>query len=222
VRARQRPWLRWTEKLLWIAGLLLLGNAVTALSSARIYQARQARAISAAEHGDQSAALDPAVIGLVEIPRIGVSAVVREGVDSRTLKVAVGHVPGTARPGQRGNVALAAHRDSFFRQLKNVRRRDRIYLHTPQKTYEYRVDFIEVVTPTTTRVLLSSDRDVLTLVTCYPFNYVGNAPKRFIVRATAVMPQGGPDIQEAKYVGPQQARPEQAVTRGSSGAGAVP
>jgi len=218
VRARQRPWLRRIEKLLWLSGLVLLGNAVATLSSARIYQARQARAIENHQQKD----IDPAVIGIVEVPRIGVSAVVREGVDSHTLKIAVGHIPGTARPGQRGNVALAAHRDSFFRDLKNVRRRDRILIHTPLKTYEYRVDFIEVVTPTTTRVLASSNRDVLTLVTCYPFNYVGNAPKRFIVRASAVMPQGGPDIQEAKYVGPQQARPEQVASSGVGGAGAVP
>ena len=214
---QQRPWLRRIEKVLWLSGLVLIGNAVAALSSARIYQAREARAI---ERGEKAA--DPRVMGMIEVPRLGVSAVVREGVDSHTLKVAVGHVPGTARPGQRGNVALAAHRDTFFKELKHIRKRDRILLRTPQKTYEYRVDFIEVVMPTTTRVLKSTNQEVLTLVTCYPFNFVGNAPKRFIVRASAVMPQNGPEILEAKYVGPQQARPEQVASVGAGGAGAVP
>jgi len=112
---------------------------------------------------------------------------VREGVDDRTLDIAAGHIPHTALPGQTGNVGVAAHRDTLFRNLKDVRRDDRITLTTLDGEYVYRVVSFKVVKPAEVSVLdPSPDEKTLTLVTCYPFYFVGNAPKRFIVRALQV------------------------------------
>jgi sortase A len=127
------------------------------------------------------------LIGRIMIPRLGVRGIVQEGVDDKTLRRAVGHVPGTAMPGEGGNVGLAAHRDTFFRGLKDVRKNDRIRLETSNGDYEYQVDSIRIVKPNDVEVLASTRADrALTLVTCYPFYYVGNAPKRFIVRAKLI------------------------------------
>jgi sortase A len=106
-----------------------------------------------------------------------------EGVDDGDLKHAVGHIPGTALPGEDGNVGIAGHRDTFFRPLRSIRRKDTITLSTLQGTYRYRVISTKVVDPDDVEVLYPDGRDTLTLVTCFPFDYVGSAPRRFIVRA---------------------------------------
>lgn len=134
------------------------------------------------------------LIGRIEIPRVKVSAIVREGVDSKTLSRAVGHVPETSMPGRPGNVGIAAHRDTFFRGLRNIRKGDLITLETPNGTYEYSVDSLKIVMPENVEVLDPTPAPVLTLVTCFPFDYVGSAPKRFIVRAT----QTGTQVSTAK------------------------
>ncbi len=133
-------------------------------------------------------------IGRVEIPRLKISAIVRQGVDDKTLSRAVGHVPYTAMPGQAGNVGLAAHRDTHFRNLRDVREGDRIRFVTTRGTFEYEVDSLTIVTPKNVEVLDPTPNPALTLVTCYPFNFVGHAPKRFIVRAKQV----NPPVQTAK------------------------
>ena len=125
----------------------------------------------------------PGVIGRLEIPSLHLTAMVREGADAATLRRAVGHIPGTALPGRIGNVGLAGHRDTFFRALRNIRRNDRIEIETQNGTYWYLVESTGVVGPRDMRVLASSNAESLTLVTCYPFYYVGSAPKRFIVHA---------------------------------------
>jgi sortase A len=102
------------------------------------------------------------------------------------LRRAVGHIRGTPLPGQQGNVALAGHRDTFFRGLRKVLVNDEITLTTLSGSYRYRVDSTKVVKPEETEVL-EDDGDILTLVTCYPFNFVGSAPRRFIVRARRVL-----------------------------------
>jgi sortase A len=124
------------------------------------------------------------VIGRLEIPRLQMNLMVREGVSEQTLREAVGHVPSTALPGRKGNVALAAHRDTFFRPLRNIRKGDVITLQTLAGTYQYAVRSVEIVRPSDTQVLNAANHPELTLVTCYPFYYVGSAPKRFIVHAT--------------------------------------
>lgn len=125
-------------------------------------------------------------VGRIEIPRLGVSAVVRAGVDSRTLDLAVGHIPGTAFPGEQGNVGLAGHRDTFFRRLKDIREDDEIRVVTKEGTYSYRVARTTVVDPKDVWVLDPTEQPALTLVTCFPFTYIGSAPQRFIVRAHLV------------------------------------
>jgi sortase A len=124
-----------------------------------------------------------AVWGRIEIASIGVSSMILEGVDQATLRRGGGHIPGTAPPGQSGNVALAGHRDTFFRALRNIHKDDEITLETLDGSYRYRVDFTQVVAPEYTAALDSSDGKILTLVTCYPFSFVGPAPQRYIVRA---------------------------------------
>ena len=123
------------------------------------------------------------VLGRIEIPRLGVSTIVRAGIDGRTLRLAVGHIPGTALPGAAGNMGLAAHRDTFFRRLKDIRDDDEIRVVTPEGTYRYRVAGTQIVNPQDVWVLDPTTEPTLTLVTCYPFTYLGSSPQRFIVRA---------------------------------------
>lgn len=126
------------------------------------------------------------VIGRLDIPRLQLAVMVREGADEGTLSRAVGHIPGTALPGNVGNVGLAGHRDTFFRALRNIRANDTIELETTAGTYRYAVSSTRIVTPRDVSVLRASGGETLTLVTCYPFYYVGSAPKRFIVHATQI------------------------------------
>lgn len=207
------PWLR--------AGLLLIGFAclayvVTVVVQTTRDQARQNRALDeivsiekARPHLDQAPpalpnpdAAEPALaagalVGRVEIARLGLAAVVRHGDDASTLKLAVGHLPGTARPGRPGNAVLAAHRDTFFRPLRNVQRGDEVVMTTLDGTYFYRVTKMHIVAPEDVWVMNPTEASILTLVTCYPFNYVGNAPKRFIVHATKI----GEAVRERTAVG---------------------
>lgn len=125
-------------------------------------------------------------IGRIEIPRVKVSAIVKEGVDTTTLSRAVGHVPYTSLPGEVGNVGVAAHRDTFFRGLRNIREGDTIRVVTVDGVYLYQVADLKIVWPKNVEVLDPTPDERLTLVTCYPFNYVGSAPKRFIVQAKKV------------------------------------
>jgi sortase A len=125
----------------------------------------------------------------MEIPRLRLSAVVVEGVGPAALRRAVGHIPGTALPGGDGNVGIAGHRDTFFRPLKDLRVNDEIRFSTLRGNFKYEVESLTVVEPDNVGVLAPSHENVLTMVTCYPFSYIGAAPKRFIVRARQVWPR---------------------------------
>ena len=191
--------LRLTERLLLVVGIVCLAwfgyvSAETFLYQA--YENRELDAILAAGPARRDTDAAPAaerrrvpargeVLGRVEIPRLRVSAIVKAGSDARTLQLAVGHIPGTALPGEDGNVGLAGHRDTFFRRLDGIRSGDEIRMTTPEGVYSYRVERTIVVEPADVWVLDPAGEPVLTLVTCYPFTYVGSAPRRFIVRATA-------------------------------------
>src|SRR5262245_59921336 len=130
----------------------------------------------------------------LSIPRLGLTTMVEEGVTESTLRRSAGHIPGTAVPGQSGNIGVAAHRDSQFRSLSGIRKRDRILLSTLDGNYNYEVISTSIVSPNDTAVLDSSKgENTLTLVTCYPFYFVGDAPYRFVVRARQVN-----DLQTAK------------------------
>jgi len=190
-------WLQRGSITLLTLGLPLLGWALAAHFSTVVYQARQERAFFSvspevsADPATTATGADPLVLGRIEIPRIGVAAIVREGEDDTTLAIAVGHITGTARPGESGNMALAGHRDSFFRALREIRHQDTIRIVTPTNSWEYAVDSTAIVNPEDTWVLDPTSDTVLSLVTCYPFNYIGHAPKRFIVRASLVVPGPG-------------------------------
>lgn len=122
-------------------------------------------------------------VARIEIPRLGIRAMVSEGIDDRTLALAVGHVPGTPFPGEPGNSAIAGHRDTFFRHLGGIRRDDTIRVTSSRGVFTYVVDGVEVVNPDDVEVLSPRPESTLTLVTCFPFDYIGPAPKRFVVVA---------------------------------------
>jgi len=124
-----------------------------------------------------------ALLGRMEIPKLGISIMVLEGDGVDVLQKAVGHVPTTAFPGEPGNVVLAGHRDTFFRALRKIRRDDEITFTTAQGVYNYQVGSIEEVGPQDVQILKASLHPTLTLVTCYPFDYIGPAPERFVVQA---------------------------------------
>lgn len=123
------------------------------------------------------------LVGQLAIPRLGISSVIARGVDAKTLKQSVGHVPGTAYPGEVGSVGLAAHRDGIFRNLREIRSRDLILVTTPDGEFAFEVDSTAVVSPRRTDVLRARRDPSLILVTCYPFRWIGPAPDRFVVWA---------------------------------------
>jgi sortase A len=123
------------------------------------------------------------VIAWIDIPRLQISTAVLEGDDDVALDLGAGHIPGTALPSAIGNIGIAAHRDSFFRSLGGIEPQDNIRLRTPQGDWDYTVVSTRIVKPSEVSVLKNSRQPELTLVTCYPFHYVGPAPLRFIVRA---------------------------------------
>lgn len=125
-------------------------------------------------------------IGRIQIPRVGISARILSGVGDATLRLAVGHFPETSAPGEDGNIALAAHRGTDFWGLRKVKLGDRIRITTKTGTYSYVVEKTFVIEPTELWVLDRTGDPTLTLITCYPFDYKGTAPQRFVVRARPV------------------------------------
>lgn len=124
-----------------------------------------------------------ALLGKIEIPRLHIDTPILEGADEPELKRGAGHVPSTALPGLSGNVAIAAHRDKFFRELRFIQPNDEVIVHTEDGDYKYTVQFTEIVQPDDVSVLKQTSGPELTLITCYPFFYAGHAPSRFIVHA---------------------------------------
>ena len=186
--------LKWAQYALFACAVLLLGYSGSALADAWMFQRRESMNLDrllrdrrAASEGAPAAATD-GLIGRIEIPRLLFSAVVVEGIDKTSLRHAVGHIPGTTLPGQSGNVGLAGHRDTLFRSLKDLRIKDEIRFSTLSGDFKYEVESLIVVDPNDAGVLAPSHENVLTMVTCYPFFYIGAAPKRFVVRARQVSP----------------------------------
>jgi sortase A len=192
----RRPALHWLERILLAIGVVCLGYYAYASAESLLYQAYENRELDAilasraAPAGDSRPLSKPGdPVGRIDIPRLGVSAIIKAGTDARTLNLAVGHITGTALPGEAGNVGLAGHRDTFFRRLRDIRSDDEIRVTTPSGVYRYLVHRTDVVEPTDLWVLDPTPYPALTLVTCYPFSYIGSAPQRFIVRAEL---DGGP------------------------------
>ena len=193
-RHRPAPLARWLERVLLVVGVVFLGYYAYASAETLLYQAYENRELDAILSSRESspstrsnarrrAPAPGETVGRIEIPRLRLSAVIKAGADARTLQLAVGHIPGTALPGETGNVGLAGHRDTFFRRLRDVRPDDEIRVTTPDRVYRYRVERTDVVDPQDVWVLDPTKYEALTLVTCYPFTYVGSAPQRFVVRA---------------------------------------
>lgn len=145
-------------------------------------------------------------LAVIHIDRIHVEAPVLEGTDDVTLNRGVGHIAGTALFGQNGNIGVAGHRDGFFRGLKDIKVGDRINLEEPDRTETYIVDRLEIVGPKNVSVLRSNGNPALTLVTCYPFYYIGSAPQRFIVHAVLAGSESPVSTNDGKM--PVLAQPE--------------
>jgi sortase A len=184
---------RTTEWAAWAIGVLLLSWWLLSVASARHYQHAAAVRFTALPKPEQAPApviIAPPValsvgeiVGRLEVPRLGLSVIVAEGDDDQTLDVAAGHLPDTPLPWLPGNSAVAAHRDSYFRPLKGIRPDDDLRLTTAQGTFTYKVKRVSIVRPEDLSVLRATEVPTLTLITCYPFAYIGHAPKRFIVQA---------------------------------------
>jgi sortase A len=196
--------MRWSQVALFASAAVMLGYCAFVLVDTRVFQEHESRDLQRLldEQRAQSgaplhtkllrtpeipaASATNGLIGRIDIARLGLSVMVVEGDDGKILRRAAGHVPGTALPGQDGNVAITAHRDTFFRPLRNIQLDDVITLTTLQGEYRYRVVSTTIVRPEDVSVLGSTGGEILTLVTCHPFYFVGAAPNRFIVRAERV------------------------------------
>lgn len=192
-RGRIRLLLKISGNLSIVGGLTAFAWCGTVLMQAHLYQRqansylrRAVKAQCAGAVGSAVQAVDGAPIGRLEIPRIGVSVVVLEGTDAHSLRLGAGHIPGTALPDQSGNMGIAGHRDSFFRSLRRINKDDEITLTTLHGSYAYTVYCAKIVNPDDVDILNDTGQPTLTLVTCYPFIYVGAAPKRFIVQARRI------------------------------------
>jgi sortase A len=175
--------------LFFAAGCVALAYCGFTLVEAGIYQSSVPVAMPVLPPADLQRDAIPArapegtPVSRLEIPRLGLSVLVGEGTSFRTLRLGAGHIRGTAAPDEQGNVGIAAHRDTFFRKLNGVHLGDTITLTTPTSSWRYAVEWTRIVSPNDTKVLRQSPEPVLTLVTCYPFYFIGKAPKRFIIRA---------------------------------------
>lgn len=183
----RRATFRWLQRLFFAAGFLILGYCGADWLNSRLHQYQGNldldRMLNHHAVVPDSKIPDGGLIGRVEIPKLHLSAVIFQGSNSTILDQGVGHVDSTALPGQPGNVVLAAHRDTFFRVLRNIQTGDMVMVTTDSGPRAYEVESTEVVKPTEVSVLNPTAEPTLTLITCYPFYYVGHAPKRFIVRA---------------------------------------
>ena len=192
---------RVTSRLLVIAGAALLGWCVLVVGDAWVAQWAARIALETVSLPQQPAVVEPvsspvaarpastapgAALATLSVPRVGLTAVVLQGSDARTLRRGPGHLETTALPGETGNDVIAGHRDSFFRPLRHVAVGDDVFLDGPAGRVHYRVTWARVVSPRNVSVLAPTDADVLTLITCYPFWVLGNAPDRFVVRAVRV------------------------------------
>jgi sortase A len=188
---RSSALLRWTQRALFIVGGLAVFYVALTLLYARCYQEVAEKSLKMQINAEEQhrassspiAAKEGDVLGRIEIPRLGLAVEVLEGTSSGTLRVGVGHIEGTALPGEPGNIGIAGHRDTFFRGLKDIRTGDEIQLQTATGLSQYKVDWIQIIAPSDTAILSPSTESAITLVTCYPFRFIGAAPERFAVHA---------------------------------------
>jgi sortase A len=169
----------------------MLGYAALSLLGASLYQRAAARTLDGRIHAEvqnknrdfRTAIREGDVLGRLAIPRIGLSVMILQGTSSQTLHLGVGHIDGTALPGESGHIGIAGHRDTYFRSLKGIQRNDEIQIQTESGTAKYVVDWLQITAPGDVDILSPPEESAVTLVTCYPFRYVGSAPERFVVHA---------------------------------------
>jgi LPXTG-site transpeptidase (sortase) family protein len=179
------------RSFLFIIGALAVSYVALTLLHAKLYQEAAGNAlkkqIDAREQHNAGlprvVAKEGDVLGRIEIPRLGMTVAVLEGTRAQTLRLGVGHIEGTALPGEPGNIGIAGHRDTYFRGLKDIHASDEIQIQAATGLSRYEVDWVRIVAPGDTGVLAPSAGSAITLVTCYPFHYIGAAPKRFVVHA---------------------------------------
>jgi sortase A len=214
-------WIRWTQILLLVAGLALVGfygvaiAHKTIVSRAAIEEVRSNQPVKAetATPSVKTIAMPkpdfslwspvrvtefksalaqlPPAVGILRVPKLHIEAPIFEGTDDLALNGGVGHIAGTGALGSDGNTGIAGHRDGFFRGLKDVKVGDKIEIETRTKPLTYVVNQVVIVDPDDVSVLKGRERPGLTLVTCYPFYVLGSAPKRFIVEAELVQSERG-------------------------------
>jgi sortase A len=182
--------LRWTARIVLAISVILLAWVGWVIIQGRFYQAsvteylKEQRKLPQRPAGPIEAELvEGQTLGRMDIPRLGLSVAIFQGTKSKTLRIGAGHIEGTAIPGEAGNSGIAAHRDTFFRPLENIRTNDEIQIETARGFSHYQVDSIKIVAPDDIEVLAPTTESGVTLVTCYPFYFVGAAPNRFIVHA---------------------------------------
>jgi len=189
--------LKWPQRILFAGAAAMLGYCAFAWIDTAAFQQSESRQLERllADARPVASPTPPealpvaagGLLGRIEIPRLGISAVVIEGTGRTTLRRAVGHVSGTAVPGEPGNVGISGHRDTFFRPLRNIRQDDIITVTTLRGEYRYQVISTKIVAPSDVAVLDPTGGETLTLITCYPFYFVGAAPDRFIVQAERII-----------------------------------
>jgi len=182
--------LKWLERGLLATGLFFGGWSGLMLLEARFVSQQPIPQFVTVPHR-AAAATSPLIargtwIARLRAPAVELSATVLEGSDDRTLNRAAGHIEYTALPGESGNVGIAGHRDTTFRRVQRLKIGDTLLLTTPAKTFEYRIIRVRIVDPHEVSVLADTPNPTLTLVTCYPFSFLGRAPKRYIVSAELV------------------------------------
>lgn len=185
-----RQWLLvWIEWLLLGIGLGCLGVVAYETVEARRYQAEQAAAFARAAQAHAPVTVRTGgLVGMLDVPRLKLTTPVIEGDDESALKRAVGHLPDTPLPWQDGNSAIAGHRDGLFRPLQDIQVGDEVRFRTSRHELLYRVTKTAIVGPDDLSVLEPRQDAALTLITCYPFYYIGNAPKRFVIHAERLSP----------------------------------
>lgn len=232
-RERAARALLWSERALVAVGLTCLILWASACAQRSLYQASEKirfedsiRQALTAEGHDQSewsvqrisAYLDSRdlrvdsveALGRLTIPAAGVSVMVLDGTDEAVLDRAVGRIPGTAQIGEEGNLGIAGHRDGFFRGLRHLEAGDELELATPDGVTRYRVSTLRVVEPEAVEVLDPTPTATITLVTCFPFYYVGSAPQRFIVHGEQVAFDPWTSATAASYLHAANASPRRA------------
>ncbi|MEO7192640.1 MAG: class D sortase [Vicinamibacterales bacterium] len=220
--ANRRTLLRSIERGLIIAGAACLIWTGFAVLQARSFSQAQRQALQAirstsADRPTAAPIVPPSkgapevapqgLVGILDVPRLGFSEVVAEGDEESTLKIAIGHLPDTPLPWHSGNSALAGHRNTHFEPLQDIKVGDRVTLATPHGDLHYVVRQLRIVMPDDISVLAPTPNRSLTLITCYPFRYIGHAPKRFVISADAVEPATGASAAPTRHPPPATRKP---------------